>query len=145
MLTALKNLFSFRTPKSVPSQTVPDPFEYVVEPAAEPLSVAGEVKDCSLVLLGLITDLTEHLRVDLFNSRLFQLYQSAVHGETLPEGYDQDDLEQMQEWAQASHLPEHFRKTLLTYFIRVDGLDEHVLELSQYRYERLRTWSNCNG
>lgn len=151
MLEALKNLF--RKPSAAPYyptlKDVSEEFDHDYEPrypnAQPPIIVLNPIDDSSLEVLGQIVDLADHLGVDLYNSNLFQYYQSAVGDDAdLPADLDEDELELMQQWTRSSTLPERFRQSLVDFFCRVDDVSERILNLSQYRYERLRTWSNCH-
>jgi hypothetical protein len=149
MFNALKNLFSRQSaPTLLSLKDAGKGFDHDYESpypnAAPPIIVSGEVDDNSLQVLGLITDAADLLSIDLFNSNLYQYYQSAVHGELLPEDLDEDELVLMKEWTSATVLPERFCVDLLEFFNRTDGVKEKIEQLSQYRFERLRTWSNCH-
>jgi len=169
MLEAIKNLFSRKSdPTAVNSpfnliksresefeaaffptgEDVRNEFAQPYEPrypnAMPPIIVVGEINDNSLVVLSQITELADQVGIDLFNSDVYQYYQSAVHGEDLPEGLDEDELEVMREWTDSVTLPDRFRLALVEFVKRVDDVGERILNLSQYRYERLRTWSNCH-
>lgn len=148
MLEAIKNIFSRKKPAtsddSVFNLLSPREQEFADTFFPQTPISALEVNDISLEVLSLITEAADHLGVDLFNSNLFQYYQSAVHGEVLPEGLDSDELELMKEWTSATVLPDRFCVELLEFFDRADGVKERIERLSQYRFERLRTWSNCH-
>ena len=52
------------------------------------------------------------------------------------------EVEQMWWWLKADELPKDFRSELTRYLCQRDQLEEHIAELSQVRYERLRQWTN---
>lgn len=152
-LTSITNLFlrPFRhhypaaQPMSAREREFADilmPQEIVPVRPGTPIDVFGGTHDQSLVVLTRMTEATDLLGVSLYETRLYQHYLCAVHGEVLPEGLDEDDLEQMRQWTQSQVLPERFRQSLVEFLITTDNLEDELSLLSQHRWERLRAWSN---
>lgn len=116
-------------------------FESTITPST-PIAVHSEVEDCSLLVLTQITELVDHVGADLFNSELYAYYLAASFEDYESEGLDEDHIETMRAWIEGEELPHGFRKSLIEFFTQVDGVHDQIMTLSQYRYERLRTWSN---
>lgn len=96
--------------------------------------------DCSLVVRMVIEELVYYTKVETYHTKFMGLYQHVVAGEPLPEGVDEDDVEQMREWCSTTDLPEDLRKRMMAMFIYIDDLDEHLRELSQVAWARLNMW-----
>ncbi|QVD49092.1 hypothetical protein LUCX_22 [Xanthomonas phage vB_XciM_LucasX] len=115
-----------------------------------PIEVDGEV-DNSVILLQRINELVGMTGVELFASRIYQLYRQVVDDttrhsvETLDQTSespltDHYDFLIMAQWLE-DVLPQDIRQKLLSMHIALDDLEEKIGTLSQQRWEKLRMWS----
>lgn len=140
------------------------------KPTNPPLAVVEEINDNALTIEVLLEEVSEILQINLYDTLTYQdfkkildpgtalsLYFSLSNTGTF-DGSDPDrtadlysttlqvkdmyDLEQLWLWIKQPRLPKDFRTELVRYLCHRDELDEHIAELSQVRFERLRMWIN---
>ncbi|WJJ55187.1 hypothetical protein [Xanthomonas phage RTH11] len=119
-----------------------------------------------MVILALLEEACDILQLNPYETQTYKDYVSVTNPGTglalmfrlantrpvINEGYLLDsagkivsnslDVEQIWLWVTADELPKDFRTDLMRYLCHRDELQEHLAELSQVRYERLRQWTN---
>lgn len=117
------------------------------------------------MILALLEEVADILQLNLYSTQTYHDYQMVLNpasalqlyfnlshfnptgsevgyydasGYLMNELYDQ---EQMWLWINADRLPADFRSDLVRHLCQRDELEEHIAELSQTRYERLRNWT----
>ena len=131
----------------------------------QPLVTEEPITDNRLVILALLEEVADILQLNLYSTQTYHDYQMVLNpasalqlyfnlshfnptgsevgyydasGHLMNELYDQ---EQMWLWIMADRLPPDFRTDLVRHLCQRDELEEHIAELSQTRYERLRNWT----
>lgn len=129
----------------------------VSEQATAPIMAMEELSDNGMLIESLIEVFADQLGLNPYDL-ITHGYLDTVREESsrvLIKRFDSldehqgsigvEDLQQMSSWFQTDQLPKTFRRELVEYIIVVDDLHDTIANLSQTRWERLRTWTCANG
>lgn len=103
-----------------------------------PIVAVEEIKGNGMMLELILKEFCEHLELDS-TSTLTHEYLAGVRRDDTS---DVEEFVQLRTWLEVDILPKNFRRVFVDFIVRFDGLKEQLENMSQCRWERLRTWSH---